>query len=103
MENLKIAHGQYRIISKGRNLSLHVKFSSPSLLFRALEFNQLTSLHHVYLKTGYMSGNKSDNNLLSVFAYYITKELSKKQWSKKFTYSKHCETDKKKKLHVTSA
>lgn len=50
-----------------------------------------------------MSGNKSDNNLLSVFAYYITKELSKKQWSKKFTYSKHCETDKKKKLHVTSA
>lgn len=103
MENLKIPHGQYRITSKGRNLSLPVKFSSPLLLLRALEFNQLTSLHHVYLKTGYMSGNKSDNNLLSVFAHYITKELSKKQWSKKFTYSKHCETDKKKKLHVTSA
>lgn len=71
------------IFLKGGTALYMWSFFPSLLLLRALEFNQLTDLRHVYLKIGYMGGNKSDNNLLSVFVYYITKELSKKQRSKK--------------------
>lgn len=66
------------LLLKGETSFYMSSFFSPSLLLRVLEFNQLTDLRHVHLKIGYMGGNKSDSNLLSVSANYITKELTKK-------------------------
>lgn len=48
-----------------------------------------------------MGGNKSDNNLLSVFAYYINKELNKNNEAR--NNGEQWQTNQKQPLDVTHA